>query len=555
MTLLVHTRHRLLFAFFGCGIWLLFDPLPLSAQFSPGPLSRAHERLEGSTNCTTCHEVGREISGRKCLACHKEISASIEHQTGYHFRVASQECVACHKEHLGKDAKTMSFDERTFDHTLTGFALTGKHARLNCESCHNRQRVTDPAVISILTTSPHRSYLGLRQSCAGCHADPHHGQFSAECASCHTTEAWSPARNFDHSKTKFPLEGKHAAVACEKCHQGMAKKSAGRAMDLATKPFADCTPCHTSPHMSRFGGAECRSCHGAEGWAAALSKPFDHRATSYALEGRHARLRCEDCHHTTMRQGFQQTFLLPHKRCTDCHADRHNGEFTSTYRNDCSLCHTLGGFKPSTFTVERHSKSRFVLAGAHQAVPCNSCHHPLNPGPPSFRFTDLRCESCHTDVHRGEFAAQMKDRSCGACHSTDQWSTAAFDHSKTKFPLEGKHRLLACTECHKEQRPGGGTRLQFTAIPTRCETCHADVHAKQFAAGGLTDCASCHTPDGWTGLLFDHNTRTSFPLTGGHSRVPCASCHHRELIGDTTAVRYRPVSTVCESCHQRRTGE
>lgn len=538
-----------------CGTWILFSPQSLVAQFSPGPLSRAHERLEGSTRCTQCHEVGREISGRKCLACHEEIRSSIDARQGYHFSVSSRECVACHKEHLGKDAKTMSFDERTFDHSSTGFTLSGKHSSLRCEACHSGKFVAEPAVVKMLSSAPHRTYLGLRPNCAGCHPDPHHGQFSAECASCHSSDAWSPARNFDHSKTKFPLEASHRSVACEKCHEGMARKTGGGLVNLGTKPFADCTPCHSSPHVSRFEGAACRTCHAAEGWASAMAKPFDHSATRYRLEGKHARLRCEQCHHVTQHQSFAQTFIMPYKHCTDCHADRHDGEFAKTFKNDCASCHTQQAYIPSTFTVDRHARARFVLAGAHEAVPCNSCHQRPESGPVTFHVADFRCEVCHRDVHRGEFALQMKEKSCAACHSTERWATAAFDHSKTKFPLEGKHAALACTECHKDQSAGSTARVEFKAISTACQSCHPDAHAGQFAAGVSTDCSSCHGVEAWKSVLFDHNTRTSFPLTGGHARVACADCHHRELIGDTTVVRYRPVSAACESCHQRRTGQ
>ena len=31
------------------------------AQFSPGDLARAHEKLEGMNHCADCHEVGKEI--------------------------------------------------------------------------------------------------------------------------------------------------------------------------------------------------------------------------------------------------------------------------------------------------------------------------------------------------------------------------------------------------------------------------------------------------------------------------------------------------------------
>ena len=53
-------------------------------------------------------------------------------------------------------------------------------------------------------------------TCSHCHADPHAGTAKGTCTDCHTTEAFAPS-TFDaarHAATGFPLQGKHAAVAC-----------------------------------------------------------------------------------------------------------------------------------------------------------------------------------------------------------------------------------------------------------------------------------------------------------------------------------------------------
>ena len=60
-----------------------------------------------------------------------------------------------------------------------------------------------------------------------------------------------------------------------------------------------------------------------------------------------------------------------------------------------------------------------------------------------------------------------------------------FDHSKTKFPLTGRHTKVACEDCHKKS-------LENT--PTACIACHKkdDVHR-----GRRPDCARCHTTNNW----------------------------------------------------------
>ena len=64
-------------------------------------------------------------------------------------------------------------------------------------------------------------------ACTDCHRDAHVGQLGkkgtpqAACDRCHAVQGWVPVR-FDlaeHlSKTKYPLEGAHVAVACDRCH-------------------------------------------------------------------------------------------------------------------------------------------------------------------------------------------------------------------------------------------------------------------------------------------------------------------------------------------------
>ena len=148
-------------------------PCFLSAQISPGELTRAHEKLEGVDNCTKCHEQGEEITGKKCLDCHTEIRDAIAAKHGYHFQNASTACVNCHKDHLGRDAAITQFDKKSFDHRKTGYPLSGKHASLACESCHTANRITDAVVANNLKQFPHQTYLGLRQQCTDCHPDRH----------------------------------------------------------------------------------------------------------------------------------------------------------------------------------------------------------------------------------------------------------------------------------------------------------------------------------------------------------------------------------------------
>src|SRR5512135_2822353 len=51
-----------------------------------------------------------------------------------------------------------------------------------------------------------------------------HGTLSIPCEDCHTSTSWteaSGAMKFDHRRTRFPLLGQHAQVACKQCHQDL----------------------------------------------------------------------------------------------------------------------------------------------------------------------------------------------------------------------------------------------------------------------------------------------------------------------------------------------
>lgn len=54
------------------------------AQISPGPLSKAHQSLTGTTQCSSCHQFGTSTPTFKCLDCHKEVAQRLSANHGYH---------------------------------------------------------------------------------------------------------------------------------------------------------------------------------------------------------------------------------------------------------------------------------------------------------------------------------------------------------------------------------------------------------------------------------------------------------------------------------------
>jgi hypothetical protein len=532
-------------------VFAILAPQDVRAQISPGELSNAHLKFEGIANCQQCHESGKELSGAKCLGCHREIKMQMDVKRGFHFLNASSSCITCHKEHLGRDARITRFDETQFDHGKTGFRLSGGHANLKCDQCHTSQNIKSAVVQKLLSDSPHKTFLGLDQSCQSCHADRHRGSLSTDCQSCHSVNGWKPASGFDHAKTKFVLAAKHKPVDCVKCHEGMRVKGPAEPILFGTKGYADCMPCHVNPHGTKFAERACRTCHTPEGWS--VTRSFNHAQTQFPLTGKHATVLCVRCH-TLMDagKGTAVSFATADFHdCKPCHTSPHGSGLSS---GQCKSCHETTAWSASGPRKFDHALTRFKLQGKHEALKCEQCHKPTQRATFASKYMIAfdRCTNCHEDYHRGQFEKKFGN-DCERCHSLQAFKASTFTiamHADTKLPLNGAHVAVACAACHTPRNASGIATVQYVGLAAECQVCHQDVHGGQFDRPGGTPCAICHSPGTWRSLLFDHNIQSSFPLTGAHKGVPCGKCHKEEKFGNRTIVRYKPLSSQCESCHR-----
>ncbi len=520
-------------------LFCLLCSFKMYAQLSPGDLSNSHSGLEGISNCTQCHVLGNKVSDSKCLACHTEIQSRITAQKGYHSSadVTGKSCGSCHNEHNGKDARLMRFNTETFNHSLTGYTLTGAHAAVDCPDCHNSGFISVQKLKSRKNT-----YLGLDAKCLSCHADYHQQTLPGSCLDCHGTDSFKPASKFNHSTSRFPLAGKHKTVDCQKCH----KKETinGKVFqEFRGLSFSNCTNCHKDPHQNQFG-QNCRQCHTEESFqrvSGGLSR-FDHNKTDFRLEEKHQAVGCKDCH-----KG-KTTDPLKHDRCTDCHRDYHNGQFARNgISPDCSQCHTVKGFNHFTYTVSQHNTGKFPLNGSHSATPCFECHRKQEKW--SFREIGAGCSDCHPDIHKGYIQANYyPSADCRFCHNENRWPDISFDHSRTNYSLTGAHERLDCRACHFKPDQEGTERQKFTGLSPNCASCHTDNHYRQFEKNGATACEDCHTTETWKAGRFDHD-RAAFRLDGKHINVPCAECHKPLKEGSVTYIKYKIKDFRCESCH------
>lgn len=446
------------------------------AAFTDYPLTGGHARA----TCAGCHGAGSNYRGvaTACAACHGSRDP--------HRGSLGRDCQSCHTTAGWKQVSS-------FDHSRTGFALTGAHRQKACLSCHVGQR-----------------WKGLGTTCISCHArdDAHKGSRGTNCASCHTTATWRSA-TFDHASTGFPLVGAHAGAACAGCHgAGNANKH----------PPQACFGCHARDDSHKGqNGTNCASCHNSRSWK---QTSFDHdRMTRFALRGAHRTTKCEACHKQPPK------LVKPPVTCSGCHAtdDVHKGG----NGQDCERCHNATGWKAMTFN--HNTMTKFALAGKHAAAKCEACH----TRPPRELKLVSECASCHAkdDVHLGKLGPK-----CSNCHDNNDWKTrVTFDHALSRFPLVGKHATAACTACHADKG--------FTAKGLKCADCHVDDHHKG-ALGTPSACASCHNAVSWKAWTFDHDKATKFQLTGRHRGLICSACHARA--GDPAKL-----GSLCIDCHRR----
>ena len=557
--------------------------MPVSArgQFSPGKLSRAHAAVEGTTQCFKCHEPRRATTAARCLDCHRPLAARIAAGTGFHAKLDAKErqsCGRCHPEHGGETAKLIAWPggRDAFDHRRTGWPLDGEHTKLRCNDCHKPDLVRDEDVRSSSSLALERTHLGLSTRCVECHRDPHAGQFDAtvqksDCAACHSTSGWKKLR-FDHGVSRFPLDGKHTALACASCHPSQdpsgAKVASGTPGAVVRyRPLGlECTSCHTDPHQNRFGPS-CRGCHSTGGWKQLRLTSFAHDRTRYPLTGRHTSLACEKCHWSKDAAGKKVAPTtsgatvhwkpIPFQACTSCHTDPHKARFGA----DCARCHSTSGWKTLVAGSFDHDQTRYPLRGRHQNLACDKCHRTSGQA-----VAFARCTDCHADAHRGQLLDRADGGACESCHDVGGFEPARFgpeEHAKSRFPLADAHRAVACLACHRRMdaipgaaKPAATSGLRVTATSDvrlrfqdrSCAGCHQDPHAGQFTRDGNVDCARCHDAKSWRIARFDHDA-TRFRLDGAHARTRCAACHPTETKGGHGVVRYRPLDVACRACH------
>jgi hypothetical protein len=394
--------------------------------------------------------------------------------------VFSDDCARCHTPFQGvAAAKCEACHEDVAQERQTRESLHGRFEMVEkCGDCHTEHQGTEFDLLATALADLDHDLTGFSLAR---HQEDYAG-FALDCTACHVNEM------------DFAL----LINACSDCHG-------------AAEP--DFVPVHTAAY-----GNDCLACH--DGVDRLADFTAEDHVSAFALVGAHSAVTCEACHTGGQFEGTPD-------QCEKCHAEPaiHQGLFSAA----CTECHTPDGWKPATMQGVPFDHTRDTLFSLAKHVTdfdntpftCLTCHNDEQ-----FLFPETGCVDCHATA-QFEFItthAEQVGTACLNCHD-GSGQIISFDHSQI-YPLIGKHLSAECTVCHTNQLAG--------ETPSECLACHEepDIHLGIFG----TDCANCHTAEGWLPALLQ---RHAFSLDHGEQgEVACATCH---------AVTYTEYT--CYGCH------
>ena len=360
----------------------------------------------------------------------------------YHGRVAQKgdaDCAQCHTEHYGENFRIYKWEtsKEEFDHRQTGYPLTGRHAGLRCEQCHNARHVPAEDRKQIRVHDLNQTFEGLHTACLSC-----------------------------HEEHKFKIT--EIAPVCAKCH-GEMFPSASMGMTVEKVPHnGPCKSCHTLHGSPGVAKSACLSCHAKV--AAEFHPPNEKHAV------------CRSCHQ-------------PHKpksvaiaACAGCHQDKAlvatKWPIGSPHEKQCNLCHQQHDVHVKVACASCHVKEgTSAMGGKHQ---CKQCHAP-HTAPPGFGVAWwTRCNQCHAAKVESAKLRGPVHSSCQNCHKPHQFGVPTCTSCHTDITTKGLHSTVkhaaSCTSCHDPH-------VKSEPLRAQCLKCHTDrVNHEPNAV----KCQSCH---------------------------------------------------------------
>ena len=365
-----------------CHTTSAWQPATFDHSKTAFPLTGAHAQVA----CAQCHTNGNyNITTTACASCHlKDFQGT--NNPNHAAAGIPQQCEVCHT--------TSAWQPANFDHSKTGFPLTGAHVSVQCAQCHTNGNYN-------LTTT----------ACVSCHlnefrgtTNPNHvsSGFPQQCEICHTTSNWN-ASIFNHATTGWPLTGAHTGVQCSQCHINGNYNISNTA----------CVSCHLTDfqntknpnHISVGFPQQCDVCHNTSTWSPAT---FNHNNTSFPLTGAHTSVACANCH-------VNNNYTTVPTDCYGCHKNEYQAtnspnHVSAGFPTTCATCHTTSTWLGATF-----NHTWFPMNHGRANGVCATCH--TN----SADYTIFQCTNCHTKSntdagHRNVSGYIYNSVNCYQCH-------------------------------------------------------------------------------------------------------------------------------------------
>jgi len=455
-----------------------------------------------------------------CVDCHANVQDDVLPEGSKRYMGLSQDCATCHVNPHESRLRQSCADCHTqqdfaeiagFDHGER-FPLTGSHGQASCVDCHAEDSVHSIDAVGALRATPEW------RECIDCHESPHTESFiesiaqdasttsGDSCRVCHILEHEAFDTNEvalsddQHALTGFPLELPHAEVECSKCH-GQKVRGSDFVDRYPGRSASACEACHEDAHRGFFDArseklgldepAGCAECHLPHTFSDIPLDDFDHGIwAAFPLLGAHRQNACKSCHSPApapdsagRKFGWAAEPVGSVEDCGTCHTDPHAGEFDQeglpanlNGRVSCARCHDEVSFRSAPHGFDHGLWTGFALDGAHGEASCSTCHDRVKGEPFGrtwARAAGQNCADCHSDSHAGQFDVEgVTD--CRRCHEdTNSFNTLRFDHDlDTRFPLDGTHQTLSCSECHRETKPAGVALVRYRPMGRECVDCH-----------------------------------------------------------------------------------
>jgi len=358
--------------------------------------------------CTDCHNAkfgNYNITSTACVTCHL---TDFQGTTNPNHVISNfpQTCEQCHN--------TTSWLNATFNHSSTGFPLTGSHTvpPRQCTDCHinNNYNLTTTACVNCHQTDYNNATTPV----------PHTG-FPTTCETCHDTVQWTDG-TFNHATTGFALTGSHTVPPrqCSDCHNSKFGNYNITSTACVNCHLPDYTGTTNPAHAAAGFPQQCELCHDTNVWT---DSTFNHNTTAFPLTGSHT---------------------VPPRQCTDCHV---NNNYT-TLPLTCIGCHQ----------TDYNNTSNPGHAAQPQFFPttCQSCHSTTNwlnanfnhgqysPFPTNHGGANNLCSTCHTNSN--DYSVFQ----CTGCHGGNNANN--FHHDNVSGYV---YNSINCYQCHQSGNGGG----------------------------------------------------------------------------------------------------